>query len=412
MSTLDGSITQSLFELYRAGRFEALAERARDLLPRAPGSTGVAQPPGSRPAWNSGSSTALSRATGRPWPSGPISRKRTTAWALPISAPAARGTRSAASPAAVDCDPRFAEPRFNLGIVHENRRRPGEAAEHYEQAVKLDPGYGKAWCALAKVLWELGDYGRVVENYERALAIDADYAPAHRGLMQFLEQSNRHDELHDALVHARQALGAEHPLVRFQEGVIADIDGDSAEARALLENCPIEPADPLTMHDERMRLARLTAICDRLDDVGATMGYAAGANRLSRQSSAGKGVDKTRFLEFIENRKRYFTVPNIEKWFPRKDDPAVLRHGARDAGTGPQGKPGATRQPVFIIGFPRSGTTLIDTILRGHPNIKVAEESDGGPNIGQPAIRRVRRTTGFPGRPFRRGNRALENRLL
>ena len=32
--------------------------------------------------------------------------------------------------------------------------------------------------------------------------------------------------------------------------------------------------------------------------------------------------------------------------------------------------------PVFVIGFPRSGTTLLDTLLRGHPAIRVAEESN------------------------------------
>ena len=227
----------------------------------------------------------------------------------------------------------------------------------------------------------MGDYGRVVEHYERALALDADYLSAHRGLLQFLEQSNRHDELREALLRARKALGAEHSLVRFQEGVIADIDGDSARARVLLESCPIEPADPLTLHDERTRLARLTAICDRLDDVGAAMRCAAGANRLSRQSSAGKGVDKTRFLEFIENRKQYFTASNIESWSRHADDSQVLRDRARDAGAKSDGKPGSTRQPVFVIGFPRSGTTLIDTVLRGHPAIEVAEESDAIPTM-------------------------------
>ena len=31
-------------------------------------------------------------------------------------------------------------------------------------------------------------------------------------------------------------------------------------------------------------------------------------------------------------------------------------------------------QPIFIVGFPRSGTTLLDTILRSHPSIEVIEE--------------------------------------
>ena len=32
------------------------------------------------------------------------------------------------------------------------------------------------------------------------------------------------------------------------------------------------------------------------------------------------------------------------------------------------------RNPIFIIGFPRSGTTLLDTILSGHPSIEIIEE--------------------------------------
>ena len=32
------------------------------------------------------------------------------------------------------------------------------------------------------------------------------------------------------------------------------------------------------------------------------------------------------------------------------------------------------KDPVFLIGFPRSGTTLLDTILRSHPSIEVLEE--------------------------------------
>ena len=32
------------------------------------------------------------------------------------------------------------------------------------------------------------------------------------------------------------------------------------------------------------------------------------------------------------------------------------------------------KDPIFLIGFPRSGTTLLDTILRSHPSIDVLEE--------------------------------------
>ena len=377
MNTLDVSTTQSLFELYRAGEFESLAERVRVLLPSHPDQLVLHSLLGAA-CLELGEYRAAVESYRAALAIQPGFAKAHNSLGIAYLHSGHPQDAAGSFTRAIDCDPRFAEPRFNLGLVHENRRRLSAAAEQYEQAVKLEPGYGKAWCALAKVTWELGNYGRVVEHYERAFAIDAGYPPAHRGLMQFLEQSNRHDELREAVVRARQALGAEHPLVRFQEGVIADIDGDSQRARALLESCRIEPTDALTLHDERMRMARLTAICDSLDDVGAAMRYAAEANRMSRQSSAGKGIDKAKFLEFIESRRSCFTEPNIGQWRRHEGDSKVKRASNWGAGTAPADP---DRQPVFIVGFPRSGTTLMDTVLRGHPGIEIAEESDAVPTM-------------------------------
>ena len=364
MSTIDASTTQSLFELYRAGEFESLAEQVRGLLPSHPDQLVLHSLLGAA-CLELGEYDAAVESYRAALAIRPGFAKAHNSLGIAYLRSGRPEDAAGSFLRAIDCDPRFAEPRFNLGLVGENRGLLREAAEQYEQAVMLEPGYGKGWCALAKVSWELGNYGRVVDCYERAVGIDARDPAAHRGLMQFLEQSNRHRELREASARARDALGAEHPLVRFQEGVIADIDGDSRGARASLESCGIEPVDALTLHDERMRMARLTAICDRLDDIGGAMEYAAGANRLSRQSSAAKGIDKTRFLAFIENRTGYFTGRNVVQW-------------RGDEGTASADAP---RQPVFVVGFPRSGTTLMDTVLRGHPGIEVAEESDAVPTM-------------------------------
>ena len=364
MSRIDGSTMRSLFDEYRAGRFERLAERTRVLLRSHPDQVALHSLLGAASLelghWGDAIESYQAALAIRP-----DFAKAHNSLGIAYLRSDRQEDAAGSFTRAIDCDPQFAEPRFNLGVILENQRRLNDAAEQYEQAVSLEPGYRKAQCALAKVLWELGDYDRVVPHYELALADDPGYLPAHRGLMQFLEQSNRHVELRRALARARTALGADHSLVRFHEGVVADIDGNDAAARALLEGCPMEPTDPVALHDERMRRSRLAAICDRLGDVAAAMEYAAGANRLSQQSSAEKGIDKQRFLAFVENRQRYFTALNVEKW-PRRED-------------GQKASRRSTRQPIFIIGFPRSGTTLIDAALRGHPAIEVAEESNAVP---------------------------------
>ena len=375
MNKIDGSTTKSLFELYRAGNFKKLAERARSLLVSHPQELVLYSLLGAA-CLELGEYDAAGRSYRAALAIKPDFAKVHNSLGIVYLRSGHPEEAIRSFTAAMEKDPLFAEPRFNLGIAFENLQRLRDAAEQFREAVRLDPGYYKACGALAKVCWELGDYDQVAGHFEQALAINRQYLPAHRGLLQFLEQSNRHKQLREALARARNALGAEHALVRFQEGVVAAIEGNDPEARTLLERFDSEPAEALTMHDERMRLTRLTAICDRLDDTAAAMRHAAGANRLSRQLSTKKGIDTRRFLGFVENRRRYFTQDQVAQW----------RLDGRDSGTEPLGNPGsgqertqatrATDQPIFIVGFPRSGTTLVDTILRGHPGIEVAEESD------------------------------------
>ena len=90
----------------------------------------------------------------------------------------------------------------------------------------------------------------------------------------------------------------------------------------------------------------------------------------------------------MENRRRYFTADNINQWPDIRGD---IRGQCKISGeiltlTPELGRnftltPSVDERaaPVFIIGFPRSGTTLLDTLLRGHPDIRVAEEPDAVP---------------------------------
>ena len=251
-------------------------------------------------------------------------------------------------------NPQFAQAYFNLGLVFENQQNWEEAVDHYTKALVIEPNYVAALTALGTVLWELGQHGQVAEYFAQALALKRDYLPAHRGLLLFLEQSNQAEELRLAVSRARSALG-DHVLVRIYEGVMADIEQDYPRAKSILESFSIAPCDRFSSHDERQRLARLVNICDRLSKEEEAIKYAQMANRLSSELSASKGINKGTFLRFVESRYRYFTEETTKTW--------------QCSPTGER-----TAQLVFIVGFPRSGTTLLDTILRGHPSIAIAEE--------------------------------------
>ena len=416
MNKPEPPVIKSLFDLYRAGEYRTLLERAQALLESHPDEPALHSLSGAACLELEDFDSAIDSYQAA------LALKPDFAKAhnsLGIAYLRTGRIEDAAGSFhnAVRHDSQFAQAWFNLGIVYENRQRLPEAAGYYKQATLLNPVYYQALTALAKLLWELREPDQVAEYFEKALAVEEAYLPAHLGLMHFLEQSNRHEKLRAAVARARKVFGG-HVMVRLYEGILADIGGDREQARSLLEAFAIDPADAQTRHGERTRLARLTHICDGLEDSAAAVQYAQRANDLSRQVSAAKGIDKIRFLQFVENRRRYFTAGNVSLWpdyipgdglevRPRPSGGKDIRgqskisdeiltltpeHGGNFTLTpgidNPEGEgtdfksvPGREHNPVFIIGFPRSGTTLLDTLLRGHPAIEVTEETDAVPNM-------------------------------
>jgi len=378
MSGIDASTRDSLFALYRAGDYAKLADEARSLLATHPRTLVLHTLLGAA-CLELGDYDAAIANYRAALAIRPGFAKAHNSLGIVFLRCGRLSEAAASFRNAIEHDQRFAEARLNLGLVYENGQRPRDAAEQYEYAVALDAGYTKAWSALANVCWELGQYDRVAGHYRRALASDDRYLPAHRGLMQFLERSNRREELRDAVAQARKGLGADHPLVKLHESVDAASKGDNRTARSLLEHCRFETADVAGLHDERTRLTHLVSICDKLEEPHHAMSYAAEANALSKELGAAKGIDKSRFLEFVGNRRRYFKRDNIRQWPPGPMDSKDSSPGLEIARANPAGATAHAERPVFVIGFPRSGTTLIDTMLRGHPQIEVVEECDAVP---------------------------------
>ena len=387
MNKPDPATIKPLFDLYRAGEYRTLLEQAQALLETWPNEPALHSLAGSAclEMQDYGAAIRSYRAALAIRPD--LAKVHNS---LGIACLRSGQVEDAANSFhnAVKHDSQLAQAWFNLGIVYENRNRLAEAAGYYKQATLINPVYHQALCSLAKALWELRIPDQVEEYLEKAIAIEEDYLPAHMGLLRFLEQSNRHERLRDAISRAHKVPGL-HETVRLYEGILADIDGDYERARTLLEAFSITAADVWTRHGERTRLARLTLICDRLDDTSAAIRYAGGANDLSREISDDKGIDKSGFLQIVEKRRRYFTAENINRWPDiTPSNPSFRRKPESSETTGrPMGDtvshwmPGQARHdepgaPVFIIGFPRSGTTLLDTLLRGHPSIRVAEEAD------------------------------------
>ena len=177
-----------------------------------------------------------------------------------------------------------------------------------------------------------------------APASDAEVA-ALRELCSLLERTNRLDELKTLLDDAA-TLGIPRERLGYPAAAIALRDGAAADARRLLE-LESPDADPVRWH-------RLMAKI--LDSLGDTAGAFAAAVAMNR------------------------AVPDFDGWVHKGNAYSRRIRGLADTVTADWAAcikplaPSSRRSPAFLVGFPRSGTTLLDTFLMGHPDTQVLEE--------------------------------------
>lgn len=247
-----------------------------------------------------------------------------------------------------------------------------EAAEALERLLDSTDDDLLSRLSLARLLADLGrdsesiaqldkaarlSLGKPAGDDDRIIAIalgpdDAGSGPlseqqsqAVRELALLLERTNRTEELRSLLQDA-EARAVPETAVAFPAAALALRDGQATEAKRLLE-LEDSSADPV----RRYRL--LARIEDEAGDPAAAFGATESMNRATRDFDA--WVERgTGLRSSLHNFARQLTPD----WARRV--PAL--------------KPGPRRSPAFLVGFPRSGTTLLDTFLMGHPETLVLEE--------------------------------------
>lgn len=184
------------------------------------------------------------------------------------------------------------------------------AIEILEDVVERFPEFGESHIELGRLYEALNR----VEDLSALIArIDRDSAPPEAAFL-LTWQAQREGRFDDAAELAERIPETIHPMRRFHLiGTIADRRGDSATAFAAFE---------------------------RMNEAAAA------------DSPPSKGPT---FREMIERDTARLTPDWVESWpsLDLADEP---------------------RDPIFLVGFPRSGTTLLDTMLMGQPELSVLEE--------------------------------------
>src|SRR5213594_1178215 len=130
---------------------------------------------------------------------------------------------------AVAIDPRSSIGQLSLGLALARHGKLAEAVEHYEAAMRLEPGYVDADYAWGNALARQGKLAEAVEHYEAALRVKPDHANAHANAGSALV---RQGKLAEAIAHYEQALKIkpDHVDARIKLRVALARQGKLAEA--------------------------------------------------------------------------------------------------------------------------------------------------------------------------------------
>ena len=260
-------------------------------------------------------------------------------------------------------DPRVAGPYVGLARVLMGNHQRAQAIACLERAVKCEPANSAIHTLLGHALTKDGQLERGQESFEQALRLDPESIDALIGLATVFED-----------------LGDQAAAAKVYHTLLDNAPEDAEGIAGLLGVAAGEELDDII----RIARSRLDCAVDR--DV-AVIGYALGkvlARRgehdeafeswgnanAARQRVAGP-FDRDRFDRRIDELINIFSVEFFQ-----------TRRGWGDP----------SDRPVFVVGLPRSGTTLTEQILSSHPCVFGAGELDlltdmatGTPDrLGQP----------------------------
>lgn len=226
----------------------------------------------------------------------------------------------------------------------------------------------------AEIQLNLAQFGPAQAAFEALLGEDATHPSALIGLATCHERSNRLEEARQVRAQVDVTRINMHPDVasalKQLDARLAERGGDHAQARALLEDVLAKPPrDPALRTNLRFELGKVCAA--QKDTHAAIAAFTAGhAERLASVTSAHPAL-------FREDGLLAVLDKDVPAFSP--GDRAGTDDGHRD--------------PVFVVGFPRSGTTLLEQLLDAHAALASFDE--------QPFLQRLvtRMNSTAPGYP-------------
>ncbi len=251
--------------------------------------------------------------------------------------------------AATRLAPKDADAFYNLGLAHADLGNEKKAIECYRRATRLAPLHGMAFNNLGTALEHSGDISGAEKAYREAVKIDARRAEAQNNLGALLLKANKLDE---ARHHLGAAIDARAGFIEAHYN-LSTLKTYRRDDPHLIELLALAGARETLAPKAHIEYA--FALGKALEDAGENDGAFAAFAEGNALQHALTPFDVALAKAHFDAVRETFTAAFFEKrshWSGHVD----------------------ARTPIFIVGMPRSGTSLIEQILATHPQVFGAGE--------------------------------------
>ena len=277
---------------------------------------------------------------------------------------------------ALAINPHYAEAHNNLGNALRDWGQRTEAVAHYRQAVALRPDYAEVHNNLGALLQDLGLTDQALDAYQQALRFRPDYADVYYNLGVALQDRGL---LEAAVAHYQRAIAIQPNFAEAYNNLGNTLKDQGAFALAAEQ---YQQAIALRPQFAEAHFNRAELKTFRVDDPDIAVLEALIADRTSLTDhqvpflhfalakaweEAGEPVRAFQHLLTGNALKRQQVI------YDEVADQALFQRVIAAFGperfqqSGVVGEPSAT--PIFVLGMPRSGSSLIEQCLASHPAI-------------------------------------------
>ena len=246
--------------------------------------------------------------------------------------------------------PKFPRIYFNLGLAYDRKKNIDLAIINFKKVNKLDPNNPVVLHNIGHLYTKKFETIKAEEYLIKSLDLDPNRIITYDELFSLYDRSNQIEKFSNLLDKAKKIL-SEKNLVSYYEAVFTYNQKNFKQTIQILENIDLKENYVSQNINKHSLLAKSY---DQTSNFEKAYNHFKINNQLMNESY-GKGVNEKSFIELVTQRINFFKNFNINRW---------KQHQLKDE----------FFQPIFLIGFPRSGTTLLDTILRTNKSIEIIEE--------------------------------------